>query len=137
MEKIEDRLILRKSLIYSAKIWLVNLILLGILIYTQTKINFKYITIIVLIFFVKFIILGFCAYLIIKSKNHHVIKKITIVLIGILLIFIACYAFLGQVEDDKGSIISFGITFLLSIPILITSGLFYPDKLDEDIRNTN
>ena len=138
MPEIQNKIIIKKCFIYSFKIWLVNdLLLLGLVFNLSPKIdNFPYIQFVILIpliFLINSTILGVFSYILIKSNLNHWFKKILLLLIAILITIIFSYVIFRETEF-YGDKIYLGIACIFSIPTLFTVGLFYPDKLDEELR---
>lgn len=135
MSKIGNITILKRCLIYSTLVWLVNILIILSFIFsiTEGSLLIWVSTILALSAVLGISLFGVITYLIIKTRLNHWIKKILLALVAILMIAISSYMIFGE-DDYEGEKIYKGFSLIFSIPTLITIGIFYPDQLDEELR---
>ena len=138
MPEITNYTIIKECVAYAFKTWLVNiLLLLGVaFIFSHGVESFSYVQFVIFIastFIIHSIVLGLLSYYIIKTNLNHWFKKILLLFIAILIITIFSYLIFGE-TDFYGDKLYIALACVFSIPTLFTIGLFYPDKLDEELR---
>jgi hypothetical protein len=130
---IDKYYVLTRCFLYATKVWLVNFIFLIIFLYYTIKIDFLVLSALVGFSLIHNSILTLLTFYLIYKRLNHWLKKILLVALEIISISIVNILIFRDAEIEDNNI-AYGLSLVLSIPTLITIGLFYSDKLDEDLR---
>ncbi len=133
--------VFRQIFYYALKVWLIDILIFSSIwasFYNGMHIRvwdiFKGICFLFLYSLPFLIIFSWLSYKIIAfTKWHHLIKKITLLILSFVVIITTSFMVFGE-EDYDGTPVYLIFFVLFSFPILITVGLFFPDKLDESLK---
>ncbi len=134
--------ILKQIFYYSLKVWGINLCFIIIILSSFLNGNsdtfWNFSTIIALVFLyslpslILFSFISSC--MIVFTRINHWLKKIILLFCYFVLVLISSFIVLGLNEyDETPFYLIFSI--LYGLPSLLTIGLFFPDKLDEYLKN--
>ena len=133
--------VFRQTSYYAFKVWLVDILIFSSIFasfYNSMHIKFwdisKGICFLLLYSLPFLIIFSWLSYkIIVFTKWHHLTKKITLLILSLIIIITTSFVIFGE-EDYDGTPIYLIFCVLFSFPILITVGLFFPDGLDEYLK---
>lgn len=141
--KIKISPVFKQTFYYSFKVWVVDILIFGVVLSTfYNGISIKFLDIVEGIILtisyslLSFAIFSFLSYWIIGfTIFNHWVKKIVLLICVLTLILITNCILWGQ-EDYDGTPYYAIFSFLFSVPTLISIGIFFPDDLDEKLKQT-